>query len=105
MATPFVLVVQLWVVPGREAEFEAFETRAAELMAPHGGRVERAIRMTTGNSPDAPYEVHIVEFPSEADYLAFADDPAVGRLRGLRAQIISRTDVLFGSSISPRTAP
>lgn len=97
MSPRFLIVVHMWVAPGKEAEFDAFEARAAELMAPHGGRIEQAVRIGPGNEPDAPYEVHVVSFPSEAAYTAFADDPAVVRLRGIRGQIITRTDRWFGS--------
>jgi hypothetical protein len=104
MSQRYMLVVQLWVHPGREAEFDAFESRAAELMATHGGRVEQAIRMVNGQGADAPYEVHVVSFPSGAAYDAFAADGAVTRLRGLRAQIISRTEVLAGVEAGPYPA-
>jgi hypothetical protein len=42
MNDPIELVVLLWIYPGKESAFEAFESRAAQIMAQHGGRIENA---------------------------------------------------------------
>jgi hypothetical protein len=41
---PIVLLVELYVHPGRAAEFRRFETAAARIMRRHGGRIDRVIR-------------------------------------------------------------
>ena len=40
----YVRIVSLWIQPGQEVAFEAFEQKAARIMARHGGRIDRAIR-------------------------------------------------------------
>jgi antibiotic biosynthesis monooxygenase (ABM) superfamily enzyme len=90
-----VLVISLWVHPGQEAAFEAFEREAARLMARHGGRIDQAVRIARGQG-EAPHEIHVVSFPDEAAYQAYGADPYTAALREGRAKIISRTAVLEG---------
>jgi antibiotic biosynthesis monooxygenase (ABM) superfamily enzyme len=94
-----VRVVSLWIHPGQEDAFEAFEREAARLMARHGGRIDSAVRMSGG--ADAPYEVHLVSFPDLESAAAYADDPATRELRQRRDAIISRTVVLDGREVEP----
>ena len=56
-----VRIVSLWIHPGQEQAFEAFEREAASIMAVHGGRIERAIG-PQGGEGESPYEVHVVVF-------------------------------------------
>jgi NAD(P)-dependent dehydrogenase (short-subunit alcohol dehydrogenase family) len=64
---PIVLLVELFVRPGREGEFHRFETEAARIMRRHGGRIDRVIRPTGPRRADAlPHEIHLVSFGSAA---------------------------------------
>ncbi len=107
MAQPrYVRVVSLWVHPGQEAAFEAFEREAARIMARHGGRIDSAVRTGVagtgaGGAGDSPFEVHIVSFPDRAAADSFAADPETVELRLRRAEIISRTEVLDGYWAGP----
>lgn len=75
-----ILTQLVYVVPGREADFHAFEDAVLPLLARHGG--ELLLRLRPG--PDAliagslapPYELHLVRFPDDAAFAAFAADPA-----------------------------
>jgi len=100
MSQRFVLVVSLWVHPGQEAAFEAFERKAARLMARHGGRIDQAVRVALGQG-EAPHEIHVVSFPDEAAYEAYGADPETLALRENRAQIISATVVLKAREAGP----
>lgn len=102
----YVRVVSLWVYPGQEAAFEAFEREAARIMARYGGRIDSAVRTGSagpgaGGAGDSPFEVHIVSFPDLAAADSHAADPETVKLRLRRAQIISRTEVLDGYPAGP----
>lgn len=97
----YVRVVSLWIHPGQEAAFEAFERDAARIMERHGGRIDSAVRIAPGREADAPFEVHIVSFPSRAMAESYAADRETAGLMALRAEIIAQTDVIEGSEAGP----
>jgi hypothetical protein len=97
-----VLLVQLFVHMGREAEFRRFETEAARIMRRHGGRIDRVIRPTGPARGDAlPHEVHLVSFPSAAGFEAYRADPELRALGALRESAIARTEILVGIDGEP----
>ena len=102
MAEPLVLLASLWLKDGDVAGFEAFERRAAAVMARHGGRIERAIRVDRATVPaDAPFEIHVVSFPDRAAFDAYRADPATQALAAQREAVIARTVVLVGKDAVP----
>lgn len=100
MASPVLLYVlaKLWIHGGRETEFEAYERKVARIMARYGGVIECAIRPSRASEPDAPYEIHVLKFPSQALYNAYRNDPERLSLSGERDSVITRTDVLVGTA-------
>jgi uncharacterized protein (DUF1330 family) len=97
---PLILTIRLWLNTSDIAAYEDFERTAARIMAKHGGRIERAIRINTSDDPDAPFEVHIVSFPNGAAFDAYRNDPETMALAEERAQVIARTDIEFGTDVS-----
>ena len=97
----YVRVVSLWIHPGQEAAFEAFEREAARIMARHGGRIDSAVGIGLGGAGDSPFEVHIVSFPDRAAADSYAADLETVDLRRRRTEIISRTEVVEGHSAGP----
>lgn len=95
-----IRIVSLWIHPGQEAAFEAFEREAAALMAVHGGRIERAIRVLGGEG-EAPNEVHVVVFPSESAFDSYREDPKTTQLIQRRSSIIAKTTIVTGESAGP----
>jgi uncharacterized protein (DUF1330 family) len=97
-----VLVVRLFIHPGREAEFRRFETEAARIMARHGGRIEHAIRPTgpAGEHP-LPHEIHVLSFPGADRFEAYRADPELGALAALRQAAIARTEITVGEPVEP----
>lgn len=95
-----VRIVSLWIHPGQESAFEAFEREAAEVMAGHGGRIERAIRIVNGEG-ESPYEVHIVIFPSDSAVDSYRVDPKTQQLAQRRSGIIAKTIMLTGEFAGP----
>lgn len=100
MGDRLVLHVSLWIHPGQEAAFEAFERKAAAIMASHGGRIEQAVRVEAGQG-DAPFEVHLVSFSNLAAHAAYRSDPRTLALAGERQSVIARTMVLRGCEAGP----
>jgi hypothetical protein len=103
MTARLIRVVSLWVHPGQEAAFEAFEREAARIMARHGGRIDQAIRLdaTAEEARESPFEIHIVSFPDEAAFDAYRTDSDVLALRERRDRIVARTEIAVGRPAGP----
>lgn len=95
-----VRIVSLWIHPGQEVAFEAFEREAASIMAVHGGRIERAIRVRSGEG-ESPHEVHVVVFPSESAWESYRVDPKTQNLVQRRNLIIAKTSIMTGQTVGP----
>jgi uncharacterized protein (DUF1330 family) len=87
-------VVNLWISGDDVASFEAFEHAAADIMSKHGGCMETAVRCSGANG--APFEVHVVSFPSVAAFEEYRGDPRLSELRSLRERVIARTEIWRG---------
>jgi hypothetical protein len=97
-----VLLVELFVHPGRVDEFRRFETEAARIMRRHGGRIDRVIRPTGPAQNDIlPHEIHLVSFASAAGFEAYRADPELRALAPLRQSAIARTQITMGVDASP----
>jgi len=97
-----VLLVQLFIHPGRATELRRFETEAARIMRRHGGRIDRVIRPTDPARGDAlPHEIHLVSFASAAGFEAYRADPELLALAPLRESAIARTEVTVGTDVEP----
>jgi hypothetical protein len=98
---PLVLVVALYIHDGHEAEFEQFESAAAEVMKRYGGGIERRIRCAPSADGSQPYEVHIVAFPDAAAYERYRSDEELRGLAELRRRAIRETRVWSGADARP----
>jgi hypothetical protein len=101
MSEPYVRVVSLWIHPGQEAAFAAFEREA--VMGRYGGRVDRAVRVVGGGG-DSPFEIHVLVFPDRDAAESCATDAETERLRDRRARVIMRTEVQEGRFAGPYLA-
>jgi uncharacterized protein (DUF1330 family) len=86
------LCVLLTPVPGQEQTLVEYEDRVLERLAAHGARLLRRVRAL--DPTESPYEVQIIDFPSEDALEAFMQDPARVALAGQREQAIAVTQVL-----------
>lgn len=98
-----VLIVSLWIHPGQEAAFEAFEREAARITAKHRGRIDSAVRVTqkegAGPRVTTPSELHVVSFPDREAAEAYAADPEAVALKLRRDKIIAQTMVMAGREV------
>jgi len=97
MSDKIVIVASLYIHPGREAEYEQFETAAESIMHRHGGTLERRIGFASNATPDQPHEVHIVTFPDEAAFQRYRADADLQALAELRARAIRHSTSWIGS--------
>jgi hypothetical protein len=69
----------IFIKPGREKEFHAFEDKVLPLLKDHNGELLYRIRPDKGSfiesSRELPYEIHLVTFGSKADFEVYKTDP------------------------------
>jgi len=87
-----VLCVLLWARAGEEDTLVEYEDRVLTLLPDHGAFVRQRVRSDGGDG--APFEVHVLEFPSEAALEAYMSDERRVALSSLRERGIARTQVL-----------
>ncbi len=88
LPTPYKLQVDLWVIPGMERAFEAYERKAMVNMANYGGALIAQSR------PDAgPTERHVLAFPSQAAFEAYKRGPEARAVQAERDACIEKTEI------------
>ncbi len=74
----FYITQLIYLKPGGEADFEAFEAQAIPLLAQYAGRLLLRLRpneaAVIAGEMEVPYEVHFVSFESREDFERFAKD-------------------------------
>jgi uncharacterized protein (DUF1330 family) len=94
-----MIVVAIMTVRKNEIEkFRSFESKAAAIMASHGGVIERTVVIPLPISPELFKELHIVTFPSEQAFAAYRQDKALQEVAHLRAESVVETEILVGET-------
>jgi len=69
----------VYIQPGAESAFHAFEAVALPLLSKYGGELLLRLRPTpdcvVSATTEVPYEIHLLRFQSEADLEQFSQDP------------------------------
>jgi hypothetical protein len=69
----------IFIKPGCEQEFHAFEDKVLPLLKEHNGELVYRIRPDKSafveSSRELPYEIHLVTFGSKADFERYKIDP------------------------------
>jgi len=99
MTTALTIIAALFIHPGREREFEQFETAAESIMHRYGGSMERRIGLPANADADQPHEVHIVTFPDRQSYERYRADADLQALADLRAVAIRHTTIWIGNDL------
>ena len=88
----------IYIKEGQEEVFHQFENVAIPLILKYNGKLLLRIRPTENSfiesSIDKPYEVHLVEFNNEQDFINFMHDEERKKLLHLKEQAI-KTSVLI----------
>jgi uncharacterized protein (DUF1330 family) len=91
------LCVLLWAAPGQEKRLIEYEDRVLEHLPDHGARLVTRVRAAEGE----PFEVQVLEFPSEQALVAFTEDPRRAVLAADRERAIARTEILRVDLVQP----
>lgn len=88
----------IYVNEGQEKAFEEFENIAIPLISKYNGKLLLRLRPSSGDviecDGEQPYEVHIVQFPSETDLDNFGKDDLRKKFLHLKEKSV-RSAVLF----------
>jgi uncharacterized protein (DUF1330 family) len=97
----FFITQLIYIHPGAEKIFDEFEAVAIPLIAKYGGTLMLRIRPEPAAiieaSDDPPYEVHLVEFPTESAFLQFMKDEERKRFLHLKEQAIRSSVLIKGT--------
>jgi hypothetical protein len=92
------LCALVWAREGAEAALVDYEDRVLALLPRYGARVVQRLR--TNGAPDEPFEVHALEFPSEAVIDAFMGDERRVALDAERERAVARVSVMRVEPVS-----
>ena len=93
----------IYIKPGQEAAFDAFEAVALPLIARYNGqlllRVRPEPKALIEGEESLPYEIHLVSFPTEEDFLAFGKDPGRAAALPLKEASVDRILLIKGIAL------
>jgi hypothetical protein len=91
----------VYVHEGKERDFEAFEDVVLPLLASYRGELVLRLRPPPASfvagTEEAPYEVHVVRFESEADLAAYSSDETRQQALPLKDASVKRVVLLRGT--------
>ena len=91
------------IIPGQEETFHQFEDIAIPAILKYNGKL--LLRVRPGEdaiveaSIEPPHEIHLVEFPTEADFNNFMQDEERKKFLHLKDQSIQSVLLIKGSKI------
>jgi hypothetical protein len=85
----------IYLEPGQREALRGYERRVLPVLQRHGGAFERIWSPAPADpaaprDPDAPDEIHLLRFDSEAGLEAARRDPEMQALAGLRATVVRK---------------
>jgi len=90
----------LYIAQGHEKTFDEFEEFAIPIILKYNGKLLLRIRPTESSfieaNIDKPYEIHIVQFETEQDFLKFNKDKEREKYLHFKNKSITATLVLRG---------
>ncbi len=88
----------IYINEGQEAVFHQFEEVAIPLIEKYNGQLLLRMRPTDDayidHQIDKPYEIHLVQFDTEQDFVAFSQDESRKQFLHLKEQSV-RTALLY----------
>jgi hypothetical protein len=94
-----LLIAQIiYIKPGQEKVFDEFEAVAIPLIARYNGtllfRVRPCAETFIEGQGRPPYEIHLVSFPDEADFIAYGKDPVRASFLHLKEASVDRIELI-----------
>ena len=94
----------VYVRSGWEDAFHAFEDHVLPLLADHGGQLVLRWRRTPEtvieSSADAPYEVHLITFPTSDHFREYLNDESRKALLHLKDGAVERVLLIEGEALT-----
>jgi hypothetical protein len=99
-----IFITQLiYILEGQEAVFDQFESIAIPTIAKYNGRI--LLRVRAGKDAyidcniECPYEIHLVEFEADQDFVNFMQDEERKRFLHLKEQSIKSVLLVKGTKV------
>lgn len=93
----------IYLNPGRETSFEAFESVALPLLGKYNGvlllRLRPGENAKVAGTLESPYEIHVGSFPSETDYDRFLRDETRKQWIHLKEDAIREVLLIKGNRV------
>jgi uncharacterized protein (DUF1330 family) len=93
----------IYIHPGQEEVFDQFEAVAIPLIKKYNGRTLFRARPDDDayieHHGDKPYEIHVVEFDGEEDFLNFSRDEERKKFLHLKEQSIKASVLIQGNRV------
>jgi hypothetical protein len=90
----------IYVIEGQEEIFHQFEDIAIPAILKYNGRLLLRVRPDKNsiieNNIDSPYEIHLVEFNTEQDFLNFSQDDERRKFLHLKKQSVKSVWLMKG---------
>jgi len=99
-----IFITQLiYIVEGQEQVFDEFESIAIPTIYKYNGRLLFRLRPTENNFIESriekPYEIHLVEFDTQADFDNFKHDEERRKFLHLKEQSIKAAILIQGEKL------
>jgi hypothetical protein len=100
----FVLTLLLYINEGCEEEFLKYEASVLPLLEKHNGSLQYRIRPPKESfiyppGDEQPYEIHIISFRSEKDFMDYKNDPERLKHMGLAGRSIKKIRVIKAEAV------
>ena len=93
----------IFIEPGREREFHAFEDKVLPLLKNHNGELVYRVRPGRDAFVEAgkelPYEIHLVTFTNKAGFESYARDPQRLAAIELKNNAVEKTVLIEGFAL------
>src|ERR1700730_575920 len=99
-----VFILQLiYILDGQETVFNQFEAIAIPIISKYNGRLLLRVRPDVGayieSNIENPYELHLVEFEKDNDFVNFKQDEERKRFLHLKEQSIKSVLLIKGAKL------
>lgn len=103
LRTMIYITQLIYIKKGQESAFHAFEDLAIPIISKYNGRITLRVRPKPNEilalEGEPPYEIHLVEFDSSADFEAFKLDEERKAFLHLKEQSIRASLLIQGERI------
>ena len=93
----------IYIKPGQEDVFDEFERIAIPIISKYNGKLLFRVRLSESNfierNIESPYEIHLVEFASDADIQNFMKDEERKRFLHLKEKSMESSLLFKGEKI------